>query len=35
MIILTAFRFIHDVVEEAMALRKQVLARYPHLRDDI
>jgi hypothetical protein len=34
MIILTAFRFIRDIVEEAIVLRDQVLARYPHLRED-
>ena len=32
MIIFTAIRFMHDVVEEALALRTKVLSRYPHLR---
>ncbi len=35
MIILTAFRFVREVVEEAMELREQVLARYPHLRQEM
>ncbi len=35
MIILTAFRFVRDVVEEALELRERVLSQYPHLREDI
>jgi hypothetical protein len=35
MIILTAFRFVRQIVEDAIALREQVMARYPHLRDEI
>jgi hypothetical protein len=35
MIILTAIRFVRELTAEALALREQVMARYPHLRDEI
>jgi hypothetical protein len=35
MIVFTALRFMHEVLEEALALREQVLAGYPHLRDEV
>ena len=35
MIILSVFRAIRDVIEDSMALRDQVMARYPHLRHDV
>ena len=34
MIILTAIRFVQDIVTDAMRLRREMLKRYPDLRDE-
>ena len=34
MIIITALRFVNELITDAMALRAEVLARYPHLLED-